>query len=419
MKQSIFARVYRLSLSPMQSKIFRMSWTVNVVSCIGTQLHHVNEKLQMGHLTTSPFWMSCIEASSSLSIMLLGVAAGVVADRMDRRKLLIITHAFMLACAATLSGLTFFGLTTPKILISAAFLIGTGTALSMPAYQAIVPELVEDENLLPQGVSLNSAGYNMSRIVGPFAGGCIFAAFGAHWAFLINALSFLGIIVALVMWKRYPTKTPHVCVNESFWVAMCSGLSSVCQSKHFSIAVVWALGYGWFGGVSFSLLPSLIIHNMKASPVIFGLLVSCLGIGAVIITFFLPFLRSRFKTNVILVVFGIFAAASQAVLSWTNSTIIIGICLVVAGMSWLSIMSTVNISIHLSFSDWMKARAFGVYYMFWGAATSLGATFWGRLATRVGVRVAFGYSAIGMLLILAILSRVKITTLDSKYKLAI
>jgi predicted MFS family arabinose efflux permease len=372
----------------------------------------MSEKLQMAHLTTSPLLIALLETGTSLPIMLLGFSAGVIADIMDRRKLLIATHTFMLVCAAALSGLTFFGLTTPKIILTVSFLIGTASALSMPAYQAIVPELVENNSLVPEGTILNSAGYNMSRVLGPAAGGFIFDIFGAHWAFLINALSFLGVIVALAIWKRCPPVITHA--HEPFWAAMRSGFNYVRHSSSYRITILWAMGYGWFGSVIFSLLPSLIIHNMKLSSRVSGSLMSCIGIGAVTVIFLLPPLRCRFKTNKILVGFGLFAVASQALISQTHNVFIMAVCLVISGMSWLAIMSTVTISIQLSVPTCMKARAFGIYYMVWGATMALGAAFWGKLAVGLGVRTTIGCAAIGMLLVLILLNRMKITTFDSE-----
>ena len=410
MKESIFVRVR--CLGPMRSNVFMTAWIVNVISCIGTQIHHVSEKLQMAKITDSPLLVALIETGTSLPIMLLGFSAGVVADIIDRRKLLIATHTFMLACAMTLSGLTFCRSTTPKVLLVVAFLLGTASALSMPAYQAIVPELVENESLIPEGTVLNSAGYNMSRALGPAIGGFIFEFFGPHWAFLINALSFLGVIVALVIWERRPPTVTHV--HEPFWAAMRSGFDYVRHNKSYRTTMLWAIGYGWFGSVIFSLLTPLAIHEMKLSPKVSGLFMSCIGMGAVAVMFFLPPLRRRFKTNRILVGFGLFAAASQGLMSHTRNIYIVAICLVIGGMSWLAVMSTVNISIQLSVPLRMKARAFGIYYMVWGATMALGAAFWGNSAAKLGIRVAIGCSAIGMLVALAILSRMKITAFDSK-----
>jgi hypothetical protein len=140
--------------------------------------------------------------------------------------------------------------------------------------------------------------------------------------------------------------------------------------------------------------------------------VGCIGIGAVAVMLLLPSLRRKFKINNVLVGFGLFAAASQGVMSYTRSIPVVAICLIISGMSWLAVMSTVSVSIQLSTPNCMKARAFGVYYTLWGATMAFSAVFWGGLANVLGVRAIFGCAAIGLLLALAILSRMRITTFD-------
>jgi len=188
-------------LEPLRARIFLMVWIANVASNIGTQVQSVGEKWQMAHLTTSPLLVALIETGTTLPVLLLGLAAGALADIVDRRRLLITTQVFMLGCAALLSGLTFLHHVTPSVLLVMSFLIGIGSALSMPAFQAIVPELLDRQHLAG-GVALNSAGFNVSRALGPAVGGLVVGLLGAGWAFSLNAVSFLAVVLVLVRWER-------------------------------------------------------------------------------------------------------------------------------------------------------------------------------------------------------------------------
>jgi len=178
----------------------------------------------MTSLSTSPLMVSLVEAASSLPVFLLSLAAGALADVVDRRRLLLFTQCWMLIAAAGLGFLTVAGLTTPWGLLGFTFLLNIGTALNGPAWQAIVPELVANDKI-PSAVALNSVGFNIARSVGPAVGGLIVARFGSGTVFLLNAASFLAIIVLLARWRR--TSRKSVLPAERVLGAMRAGIRYV------------------------------------------------------------------------------------------------------------------------------------------------------------------------------------------------
>jgi len=402
-------------LEPLRSRLFLMLWIANMASNVGTQIQSVGEKWQMAHLTASPLLVALIETGTTLPVLLLGLSAGALADILDRRRLLLTTQVFMLGCAGVLSGLTFMHQVTPLVLLAMSFLIGIGSALSMPAFQAIVPELL-DRRSLTGGVALNSAGFNVSRAVGPAVGGLIVGLMGAGWAFCFNAVSFLAVVLALLAWDRRPPTSSLP--GERFLGALKVGFRYARHSRPFQVILLRALGYSWFGGVIFSLLPALAIQDLKLGSEAFGGLMGCVGAGAVAAVFFLEPLRRRFNTNQILAGFSLLAAVAQGVIAGVPHTPTVAFCLVLAGMSWLGILSTINTAIQLSVPPWVKARAFGAYHMVWGGAMALGAAFWGETAERLGLRTAMGLSAAGMLAALALLGRLRITAFDADLDLS-
>jgi len=402
-------------LSPLASRIFFAIWVASMASNMGTWIQSVGEKWQMAHLTTSPFLVALIETGTTLPVLLLGLAAGAFADILDRRRLLLCTQLFMLAVAGCLSALTFLHHITPAVLLLMSLLIGIGSALSMPAFQAIVPELVPRKDL-PGGVALNSAGFNVSRAIGPAVGGIVVGWFGAGWAFLLNAVSFLAVVAVLWRWDRRvePTDLPE----ERFLGAMKVGFRYVRHSRSIQVILLWSVGYVWFAGVIFSLLPALAIHRLALSSSAFGALMGCIGAGAVLATFFITALRQRFTANQLLRGFTLLAALTQAIIAFVPHIFILALCLVLAGMSWLVILSTINTAIHLSVPSWVKARAFGTYQMTWGGAMALGAAFWGAVAQRMGLPSAFAWSSAGMLMALLLLGRLRITAFDEDLDLS-
>ena len=159
----------------MQHPVFRALWLATLVSNIGTFMQSVGAAWLMTSLSTSPVMVALVQAASIFPMFLLALPAGALADIIDRRRLLLATQAWMMVAAALLAALTLLGAASPWVLLGFTFLLGLGAAMNAPAWQAIVPELVPRAELT-QAISLNSAGFNLSRAVGPALGGAIVAA---------------------------------------------------------------------------------------------------------------------------------------------------------------------------------------------------------------------------------------------------
>ena len=401
--------------APLRSNLFLGLWIAAMASNMGTWIQSVGEKWQMAQLSHSPLLIALIETGTTLPVLVLGIAAGAFADILDRRRLLIGTQLFMLAVAASLAGLTFLHHITPTVLLGMSLLIGIGSALSMPAFQAIVPELLPRDQL-EGGIALNSAGFNVSRAVGPALGGLIVGWLGAGWAFLLNALSFLAVVAVLWRWDR--PVAPSDLPAERFMGALKVGFRYALHSRPFQVILARALGYVWFGGVVFSLLPALAIHQLHLDSGRFGALMGCIGAGAVLAALGMPWLRARYSANQLLAGFTALAAAAQGLIAFVPHTATVALCLLFTGMSWLAILSTINTAIQLSVPSWVKARAFGAYHMVWGGAMALGAAFWGTVAQHFGLRLAFGLSAVGMLVALSALAGWRITAFEDDLDLS-
>src|SRR5918911_678259 len=191
--------------SPLRRPVFRSLWIALVASNTGTWMQTVGAAWLMTSLTPSPLLVALMQTATSLPVFLVGLPAGALADIVDRRKLLLATQALMLLAALALGLLTVAGLTTAWTLLALTFLLGLGAALNAPAWQAIIPDLVERQQLA-SAVALNAAGFNVARAVGPALGGFVVAATGPAAAFLLNAASYLGVSAAIYRWR--PTQVP-------------------------------------------------------------------------------------------------------------------------------------------------------------------------------------------------------------------
>src|SRR5262245_35842160 len=180
--------------SPLRYPVFRSVGIASVASNIGTWMQSVGAAWLMTSLTPSPLLVALMQTAVSLPVLLLGLPAGALADVVDRRKLLLVTESWMLLVALALGVLTLAGLVSAWTLLALTFLLGLGAALDAPAWQAIIPDLVERQEL-PSAVALNATGFNVARAVGPAVGGLVVAAAGPAAVFLLNAASFLGVLV--------------------------------------------------------------------------------------------------------------------------------------------------------------------------------------------------------------------------------
>lgn len=403
------------TFSPLRSRMFLAIWIASITSNVGSLVQSVGEKWQMAQLTPSTLLVALIEAGASLPLLVIGPAAGAIADIVDRRKWLLTTQVFMMAVAGALSLLTFLQLITPGILIAMAMLIGIGSSLSLPAFAASLPEILPVQHL-SAGVALNSAGYNLSRVIGPALGGLVVGWAGVGWAFLLNAISFLAVVV--VLWKWDQRSPAHDLPSEDFLGAIKAGFWYLRHNRPLQIILLRTAGYLWFGGVIFSLLPALAIHRLRLGSSYVGLLMSCIGAGAVCTTFVLHHFYRRITVNQLLGRFTLLAALSQAVLALEPHALIVALALFFAGMSWLAVFSTINTAIQLSVPSWVKARAFGAYQMVWGGTIAFAAAFWGALVERLGLPAGFALSALGMLIALLCFGWLRIEDFDQAQDLA-
>src|SRR5579871_6536487 len=186
--------------TPLRHGIFRAMWMASVVSNVGTWMHTVAASWLMTMLATSPLPVALVTTATTLPVFLLGLPSGAFADLIDRRRILLFTQSWMLAVAAVLGVLTLMHRVGPWGLLAMTFALGLGSTMNGPAWSATIPELVPREEL-PAAVALNSVGFNIARAIGPALGGMIMAATNAGVVFILNAISFLAVIVVLWVWN--------------------------------------------------------------------------------------------------------------------------------------------------------------------------------------------------------------------------
>lgn len=355
----------------------------------------------MAVLTTSPLLIALMQTAASLPVLILGLPAGATADILDRRRLLLFWQTWMLVSVAILSVLTFAGVISPWTLLILTFLLNIGAAMNNPAWQAIVPELVPRSEL-PDAISMNSAGFNLARAMGPALGGLGVAAFataskGAAMVFLLNSISFVAVIWVLYRWKRTPPFKSAL-PAERLSGSMRAGLRYMLHAPELQAILFRSFLFAFFTGTVWALLAVVAQQSLHRGAMAYGVLNGCLGLGAVVGAVALPKIRHILSADqIILTSSGVFVA-TMAVLALVRSVPVIVLFLLAAGFAWTSVTSTLNAAVQLSVPHWVEARALGMYQMIFMGGMAGGSALWGDLAEHFSTPKAFLAAAIGLLL---------------------
>ena len=378
--------------SPLGQPTFRALWLAILVGNIGTWVHDVAAAWIMAETTDSPLMVAAVQSATTLPVVVLAIVAGTLADIVDRRRYLIVAQLWMLLVASTLAILAHLDALGPWTLIALTFALGIGAAMAMPAQQATTPELVPKPMLGP-AVALGSLSMNIARAIGPALGGLIVAQAGIAWAFAVNALTFLGVAVVLWRWRRAPTAS--VLPPETFGVALRAGLRYASRASVLQAVLVKAAWFFTFASALTALLPIVVKQDLQASAGTYGLLLGCIGAGAIGGALLLPGLRARMDADR-MVLWATLAYAgcilAFALLRWMP--LLYGIALL-AGLAWIAVLSSLQIAAQTAVPAWVRARALSLYIVVFSGGMAAGSLGWGWLAQHAGTPRALLVAAVG------------------------
>ena len=393
------------ALRPLRDPTYRRLWLASLVSNLGTWMHEAAGAWMMTTLAPSPLLVALMQTAASLPFFLLAFPAGALADVVDRRRVLLITQSWMLAAAATLGVLTLGGKVTPQILLGLTFALGLGSAMTAPAWQAITPELVPRADL-PAAVALGGIAFNLARAVGPALGGLTTASTGPGAVFLLNAASFLAVLVVLARWQR--PAAPSFEIPEDVFGAMRAGARYVRHSLPLRTVLARSASFVLFASAVWSLLPLVARQLLGLDAVGYGVLLGCLGLGAVAGATALPALRRRTPIDRLMLWATALFALASAVLGVVRDPVVAGAVLVGAGAAWMGVMATINTAAQTAVSTWVRARALAVSLLVIQGSMAVGALVWGSIAIHTGIPTALLIAAGGMLVGLVVVSRFRL-----------
>jgi MFS family permease len=382
--------------SPFRHGAFAILWTATVVSNVGTWMNDVGAGWLMTSLAPSPLMVALVQAATTLPIFLFALPAGALADIIDRRRILLVISATMMMTATSMGLVVLAGAMTPLLLLLFTFALGAGAAFIAPVWQAVVPKLVPSDELQP-AVALNSVGINISRAIGPALGGVIIVTLGVAWPFLLNALSFAAVIIALLWWRPSPPTSSRL-PAERFWNAIRTGLRYARASKPFKVTLVRAVAFFPFASAYWALLPLIARQEFGGGPALYGLLLGSAGAGAVGGAFLLSALKTKLGADNVVTLGAFGMAAVLVVFALVREPIAAAMASGLAGASWIAVLSNLNVSAQMALPEWVRARGLSIFITVFFGAMTFGSVIWGQVAALFGIPTALFAAAAGAVL---------------------
>jgi predicted MFS family arabinose efflux permease len=288
------------------------------------------------------------------------------------------------------------------------FLIGAAGALTMPAWQAVVPLLVPKEDL-SSGIAANSVGVNISRALGPALGGVMISAFGIGMPFWANAVSNLGSVGSLVWWRE-PNKKHTLLPAERFGRAIWTGLRYARHNSHLRGTLMRAMGFFLFASAYWALLPLVARTQVAGGPGLYGLLLGVIGVSAVGCAFFLPWLKSRLGPDRLMAVGALGQAVAMVLYGLAREPATALAASAIAGASWIAALATLSVSAQVALPDWVRGRGLALYTTVFFGCLTLGSAVWGEAAVLIGLPAAHFLAAAGLVAAIPLTWRWKLQT---------
>jgi MFS family permease len=376
---------------PLAHRPFRGLWTAGSLFFVGNAMQNMAASWLMIELTASSFLAALVQTASFLPMFLLSLPAGVLADTTDRRTLMLRIQGVYAVAALVLTGLALAGWVGPGTLLFFTFLLGVCTALQSPSWNSAVSDAV-DRKELPQAITLVSMAFNGARAVGPALAGLVFALTGASAVFVIAVLTAVGMSYATRRWPPRPP-LPGKLPAERLWGGMLSALRYARHSPAIFAQLIRTAGFSGLGSALWALLPVIASQRLGLGAAGYGLLMACLGTGAVSAGFFVGRIRSRFGLDTLAACCCLVFAGAMLVGALSTWRPLVYLSFVLGGAAWMTMMSTFNAATQTSAPPWVRARAASLHTLCSLGAFALGSALWGAVSSLLGLPAALCLSA--------------------------
>jgi MFS family permease len=372
--------------APLHNAAFRSLWLAVLASNIGTWMQTVGAQWLLVDEPNAATLVALVQTAGMLPVLLLALPSGTLADTFDRRRLLLAVQLALVVVGAALTALTALDRTPPALVLAFTFALGVGQALTLPAWQAIIPELVPRAQI-PAASGLGAISVNLARSVGPAVAGVLVAHTGVAAVFGLNAFSYVIFAGALLRWRRPANALDRPA--ERFGPALRAGGRYVRHSPVVRRILLRAALFVVPGSAIWSLLPLVASHGLRMGASGYGALLAALGVGAILGALLLPRMRAWLSTSQLFVIASLAFALAMVVVAVVPEPITVWLVLVPAGLAWMIVISSVNAAMQLFLPGWVRARGLSVYQVVFAGGQAFGAVVWGACAEATGLRPAY------------------------------
>lgn len=367
--------------APLRRRAFRWLWAGMMISTVGTWMQVVGAQWLLVDAPNAAVLVSLVQAANTLPVMLLALPGGVLADSFDRRSLLLAVQVYFLTVASVLVVLTLAGQMNPPLLLALTFALGAGVAVQHPGWQSLIPELLP-RSQVRSAARLHMISVNLGRSVGPAIAGVVIASAGVPFVFAINALTVAFFAVVLLCWRRPRAATE---VRERFLPALRAGRRYVRHEPVVRRVMLRSLLFIVPAMALWGLLPLIASQRLLLGAAGFGALFGALGVGAVLGALVLGRVRTRLTTNQLVgAAGGVYAVAMGAIVLAPGFLAALAL-LVLAGLAWMAVFSSLNAELQLFLPAWVRARGLGLYLVVLTGSQAGGSLLWGLVADQVGL----------------------------------
>jgi MFS family permease len=384
------------SAGPLHRADFRLLWLGSVSANTGTWMQNIGAAWPMTELTRSALLVALVQSATTLPTFLVALPAGVVADIIDRRRLLIAIEIWVVVVAASLAAATAAGVVGPAVLLGFTFLIGMGLASFLPTWQSSVPELVPAEEL-PAAMALGGIAINAARAVGPAIGGLIIAVRGPEAVFALNAAMWVVALIAMARWRRRPiarTSPP-----EQVLPAAAAALRYARHSPDLWAVMARSAAFVAFAGALWALLPQVARHELGLGAGGYGILFAFMGGGAVVAGFGIAKARTRLSPDRLLILTALGYAVATLVLAQVHDPTIVALGLALGGAAWTTQMAMTNTAAQRAVPEWVRGRSTALYTLVFQGGLAISSALWGVVAIVLGSAGTLSIAAAGLVLV--------------------
>jgi predicted MFS family arabinose efflux permease len=369
---------------------FRVMWLGACTSSIGTWMQSLAQSWLVYNISGSAFYLGLDAFLGQIPIILFSLVGGVFADRTDRRKLLLMSQYVQMSCALILTVLVIFGLKTIWPILCLSFVVGTAQSFGGPAYSALVPTLVDPEDL-PNAIALNSIQFNLARVIGPMIGGITLAKFGPAWCFSLNALSFIAVIVTLYMVRiRFnPTKT-----TDSVVTSMKIGISFIRGREAMVALIVLAFSMTLIAFPVLAFMPVFARDVLHGNADTLSYLLASSGAGSVVGALLVAALgrKKNLGRAALFMLLGLGITMTSFALS--NNIVLSCVFLFLSGAAMISVFAMITSLVQLITTDDMRGRVMSVYNVAFRGGMPIGSIVIGAIIQKTAAPPAIAVNGI-------------------------